>query len=94
MNMIYQIIALALVMAVVWYLGYRRGKTIKEREYAEMEEPSLEPTFNKTKLENEKENRDYLEFCKLFDKLMTDDDFFTGDIAKSSRTDTSKDEIK
>ena len=92
--MIYQIFALALIMAVVWYLGYRRGKTIKEREYAEMEEPSLEPTFNKTKLENENENRDYIEFCKLFDQLMTDDDFFSGDISKSSRTDTNKDELK
>ena len=64
------------------------------KEYAEMEEPSLEPTFNKTKLENENENRDYIEFCKLFDQLMTDDDFFSGDISKSSRTDTNKDELK
>ena len=46
-----------------------------------------------TQIENE--NRDYIEFCKLFDQLrMTDDDFFTGDIAKSSRTDTNKDELK
>lgn len=44
-----------------------------------------------TQIENEK--RDYIEFCKLVDQLMTDDDFFSGDIAKSSRTDTNKDEI-
>ena len=88
--MIYQIFALALLMAVVWYLGYRRGKTIKEREYAKMEEPSLEPTFNKTKLEND--NPKYQQFYRLFDEMMTDDDFFTGDISKSARTDTNKDE--
>ena len=81
--MIYQIFALALIMGIVWYLGYRKGKTIREREYAEMEEPSL----------TKKENKEYLKF-KLFDEMMTDDDFFSGDIAKSSRTDTNKDELK
>lgn len=87
MTMIYQIFVLALVMGIVWYLGYRRGKTIIEREYAEMEEPAL------TKEENEKREQFY-EFCKLYDEMMTNDDFFTGDIAKSSRTDTNKDELK
>lgn len=87
MIMICQIFALALIMGVVWYLGYRRGKTIKEREYAEMEETAL------TKEENEKREQ-YYEFCKLFDQMMTDDDFFTGDISKSARTDTNKDELK
>ena len=87
MIMICQIFVLALLMGVVWYLGYRRGKTIKEREYAEMEETAL------TKEENEKREQFY-EFCKLYDEMMTDDDFFTGDIAKSSRTDTNKDELK
>lgn len=87
MIMIYQIFALALIMGVVWYLGYRRGKTIREREFAEMEETAL------TKEENEKREQFY-EFCKLYDEMMTDDDFFTGDIAKSSRTDTNKDELK
>lgn len=87
MIMIYQIFALALIMGVVWYLGYRRGKTIREREYAEMEETAL------TKEEEEK-LRKYYKFCKLFDQLMTDDDFFTGDISKSARTDTNKDELK
>lgn len=83
--MIYQFFALVLIMAVVWYLGYRRGKTIRQRELAEIEEPSL------TKEENEKREQFY-EFCKLYDEMMTNDDFFTGDIAKSSRTDTNKDE--
>ena len=45
-----------------------------------------------TQIENEKREQFY-EFCKLYDQLMTDDDFFTGDISKSSRTDTNKDEI-
>ena len=85
--MIYQIFALALIMGVVGYLGFHRGKTIREREYAEMEETAL------TKEENEKREQ-YYEFCKLFDQMMTDDDFFTGDISKSARTDTNKDELK
>ena len=46
-----------------------------------------------TQIENEKREQ-YYEFCKLYDQLMTDDDFFSGDIAKSSRTDTNKDELK
>ena len=86
MIMICQIFALALIMGIVWYLGYRKGKTIREREYAEMEEPSLTPN-------EEEKMRKYYEFCKLYDQLMTDDDFFSGDISKSSRTDTNKDEI-
>ena len=86
MIMIYQIFALALLMGIVYAIAYRRGKTIKERELHEMEEPAL------TKEENEKREQFY-EFCKLYDKMMTDDDFFSGDIAKSSRTDTNKDEI-
>ena len=87
MNMICQIFVLALVMGIVYAIAYRRGKTIKERELHEMEEPAL------TKEENEKREQFY-EFCKLYDKMMTDDDFFTGDISKSSRTDTNKDELK
>ena len=87
MTMIYQIFALAILMGIVYAIAYRRGKTIREREYAEMEEPAL------TKEENEKREQFY-EFCKLYDKMMTDDNFFTGDIAKSSRTDTNKDELK
>ena len=87
MIMIYQIFALALIMGVVWYLGYHRGRTIKERELQNMEYPEL------TKEEEEK-LRKYYKFCKLFDQLMTDDDFFTGNISKSARTDTNKDELK
>ena len=30
--MILQFFALMIIMAVVWYLGYHRGKTIKERD--------------------------------------------------------------
>ena len=87
MIMIYQIFALALLMGIVWYFGYHRGRTIKQRELHEMEEPSLTPN-------EEEKMRKYYEFCKLYDQLMTDDDFFSGDIAKSSRTDTNKDELK
>ena len=87
MNMFCQIFVLALIMGIVWYLGYRKGKTIREREYAEMEEPAL------TKEENEKREQFY-EFCKLYDQMMTDDDFFTGDISKSAGTISNKDELK
>ena len=88
--MIYQIFVLALIMGVVWYLGYHRGRTIKERELQNMEYPEL------TKEEEEKLSK-YYKFYKIFDEIMTEndnDDFFTGDIAKSSRTDTNKDELK
>ena len=87
MNMICQIFVLALIMGIVWYLGYRKGKTIREREYAKMEEPALTPN-------EEEKMRKYYEFCKLYDQLMTDDDFFTGDISKSAGTCTNKDELK
>lgn len=87
MIMIYQIFALAILIGIVYAIAYHRGKTIKERELNEMEYPELTP--------NEEEKlRKYYKFCKLFDQLMTDDDFFSGDIAKSSRTDTNKDELK
>ena len=88
--MIYQIFALALLMGAVWYLGYHRGRIIKERELHEMEYPELTPN-------EEKKLRKYYKFCKIFDEIMTEDDnddFFSGDIAKSSRTDTNKDELK
>ena len=88
MIMICQIFVLAILMGAMWYLGYHRGKTIKERELNEMEEPA----FAKTKLEND--NPKYRQFYRLFDQTMTDDDFFSGDIAKSSPTDTNKDELK
>ena len=90
MIMICQIFALALIMGIVWYLGYHRGRTIKEREYAEMEEPALTPN-------EEEKMRKYYKFCKIMDEILTEednDDFFSGDIAKSSRTDTNKDELK
>ena len=88
MNMIYQIFALALVMGVVWYLGYHRGRTIKERELQDMECPDL------TKEEEEKLSK-YYKFYKIFDEIMTEednDDFFTGNISKSAGTCTNKDE--
>lgn len=90
MNMICQIFLLALVMGIVYAIAYHRGKTIIAREYAEMEEPELTPD------EEEKLSK-YYKFYKIFDQLMTEednDDFFSGDIAKSSRTDTNKDELK
>ena len=86
--MIYQIFALALLMGAMWYLGYHRGRTIKERERQDMEYPEL------TKEEEEK-LRKYYKFCKIFDEILTEDDnddFFTGNISKSARTCTNKDE--
>ena len=85
--MICQIFVLAILMGAMWYLGYCRGKTIKEREFVDM----VEPTVNKF----EKKYEEYLKFCKIMDEILTEEDydnFFTGDIAKSSRTDTNKDE--
>lgn len=85
--MICQIFALALIMGIVWYLGYRRGKTIKEREFVDM----VEPTVNKFK----NKYREYLKIFKIMDEISTEEDydnFFSGDISKSSRTDTNKDE--
>lgn len=77
--MIYQFFALLLIISVVYAIAYRRGKTIKGRE----EEPTLA----------KKENQEYLKF-KLFDQMMTDDDFFSDDIAESSKTDTNNEELK
>lgn len=88
--MIYQFFALVLIMAVVWYLGYRRGKTIREREFAEMEYPELTPN-------EEEKMRKFHKFCKIMDEILTEednDDFFSGDISKSARTCTNKDELK
>ena len=85
MDILLQFFGLAIVMAVVFFLGYRRGQTIKERQMIDMYEPSI------TEEENEKRLQ-YYEFCKIMDEIMTEDDGgFSGDIAKSSRTDTNKD---
>lgn len=82
--MIYQFFALLLIISVVYAIAYRRGKTIKGRE----EKPSL----TKTKLEND--NPKYQQFCKLIDQMMTDDDFFSDDIAESSKDNTNDEELK
>ena len=90
MIMICQIFVLALIMGIVWYLGYHRGRTIKQRELHEMEYPELTPN-------EEEKMRKYYEFCKIFDEIMTEndnDDFFSGDISKSAGTCTNKDELK
>ena len=89
MNMFCQIFVLALIMGVVYAIAYHRGKTIKEREFVDM----VEPTVNKFK----NKYRECLKIFKIIDKISTEEDydnFFTGDIAKSSRTDTNKDELK
>ena len=89
MIMIYQIFALAILIGIVYAIAYHRGKTIKEREFVDM----VEPTVNKF----ENKYKEYLKLFKIIDKISTEEDydnFFTGDIAKSSRTDTNKDELK
>ena len=89
MIMICQIFVLALIMGIVYAIAYHRGKTIKEREFVDM----VEPTVNKFENKYQK----YLNLFKIMDKISTEedyDDFFTGDIAKSSPTDTNKDESK
>ena len=88
--MIYQIFALAIIIGIVYAIAYRRGKTIREREFTEMEYTELTPN-------EEEKMRKYYEFCKIMDEILTEDDnddFFTGDISKSARTDTNKDELK
>ena len=80
MNMICQIFVLALIMGIVWYLGYYKGRTIKERELQSMEYPEL------TKKDKEKLRKYFAE--------EDNDNFFTGDIAKSAGTCTNKDELK
>ena len=88
MIMICQIFLLALIMGIVWYLGYHKGKTIIEREIQNMEYPELTPD------EEEKLSK-YYKFYKIFDEIMTEndnDDFFTGNISKSAKTCTNKDE--
>lgn len=85
--MIYQIFALVLIMAVVYAIAYHRGKIIKEREFVDMVEPTVSKFKNKY--------QEYLNLFKIIDKISTEEDydnFFTGDIAKSARTCTSKDE--
>lgn len=87
MIMIYQIFALALLMGIVYAIAYHRGKTIIEREYAEMEEPTVNKFKNKY--------REYLKIFKIMDEISTEDDnddFFTGNISKSAGTCTNKDE--
>ena len=84
MNMFCQIFVLAILIGIVYAIAYHRGKNSKEREE--------EPTFNKTKLEND--NPEYRQFYRLFDEMMTNDDFFSDDIAKSSPTDTNKNKLK
>ena len=84
-----QIFVLALIIGIVYAIAYHRGKTIKEREFVDM----VEPTVNKFK----NKYQEYLKIFKIMDKISTEedyDDFFTGDIAKSLRTDTNKDELK
>lgn len=86
-NMI-SFILLIIIMGIVYAIAYHRGKTIKEREFVDM----VEPTVNKF----ENKYQEYLKLFKIIDKISTEEDydnFFTGDIAKSSRTDTNKDEI-
>ena len=76
--MIYQFFALLLIMAVVYAIAYRRGKNSVMKE-----EQSL----------TKKENKEYLKF-KLFDEMMTDDNFFSDDIAESSKDNTNNEELK
>ena len=89
MNMFCQIFVLALIMGIVYAIAYHRGKKIKEREFVDM----VEPTVNKF----ENKYREYLKIFKIIDEISTEEDydnFFSGDIAKSSRTDANKDELK
>lgn len=87
-NMI-SFILLIIIMGIVYAIAYRRGKTIKEREFVDMVEPTVDKFKNKY--------QEYLKLFKIIDKISTEEDydnFFTGDISKSAGTNTNKDEIK
>lgn len=98
MSTLLQFLALVAINAVVWFCGYKRGKTIKQRELQDMEIPELS-----------QQEQDELRKLNMLDKIFGDDDipdslsattyeqvkygddFFTGNIAKSSKTETEKD---
>lgn len=87
-NMI-SFILLIIIMGIVYAIAYHRGKTIKEREFVDM----VEPTVNKF----ENKYKEYLKIFKIIDEISTEEDydnFFTGDISKSAGTNTNKDELK
>lgn len=64
----------ALVVAIItFYAGYRTGKAVQFREMNDMDEPAL------TQEENDKREK-YYQFCKLYDQMMTDDNFFDTDV--------------
>ena len=65
--MICQIFVLAILMGAIWYLGYCRGKTIKEREFVDM----VEPTVNKF----ENKYQECLNLFKIMDKISTEEDY-------------------
>lgn len=90
MENVISFILLIIIMGVVYAIAYQKGKTIKERELNEMEYPELTP-------KEEEKMRKYYKFCKIMDEILTEDDnddFFTGDISKSAKTCTNKDELK
>ena len=43
MSTLLQFLALVAINTVVWFCGYKRGKTIKQRELQDMEYPELTP---------------------------------------------------
>ena len=65
--MICQFFVLAILMGAIWYLGYLKGKAIKERELIDM----VEPTVNKF----ENKYQEYLKFCKIMDEILTEEDY-------------------
>lgn len=60
-----QFVLLLLIMGVVFFLGYRRGKTIKERELKDMEMPELTP--------DEERKARFKEFAAIFDEIMSEE---------------------
>lgn len=62
MSGILQFVILFGLFTVVWFCGYFRGKTIKERELKDMEKP--EEPLKKARFE---------EFASIMDDIMTED---------------------
>lgn len=98
MSTLLQFLALIAINTVVYAIAYKRGKTIKERELKDMEIPELsqqeQDELRKLnmleKIFGDDDIPDSLSAI-TYEQVKYGDDFFTGNIAKSSKTETEKD---
>lgn len=101
MSTLLQFLALIIIISVVYAIAYKRGKTIKERELKDMEIPELsqqeQDELRKLnmldKIFGDDDIPDSLS-ATTYEQVKYGDDYdggFTGDISKSSKTETEKD---